>query len=555
MRTFTLVKSYLLSQKTNFFFFIFLSFTVWLLSISLPYLTGRYINILINTKERSRVYNFTAILAVILALDIILSFLKSMAAVKIKTKASFELNLNLFEHIKRLPLPYLGSINTKCLTDRINMDSRTVAYFTVDNLINVFTGLLSFIFIGFFALTVNKIIALFLFILVPVYAIVYLVFKEHIQKRERDYNEKQNKLSYKMNEQTSKVRLIKINSWFDVLSRDLKAAFNDVLKSAFSFTKISSMYSGMSQIISHLTKISFFLVGGLAVLNNKMTIGEFITINAYFYILLECTSYFMDLGRSYQETLVSYVRIKEILDMKPEPNGKEILNSVNQIELRDVSFSFDKRKYILNGLNCKFKRGNVYCITGRSGIAKNTFIDLMTGLVIGYTGDILYNSTNIKDLDLYSLRENLIGVSEQDPALFNDSILNNLTYGLKEYDIETINKVCEKVNVQDWVNQQPNGLDSHISEDINSISKGNKKRFSLARMLLKDTDVLIFDDPVSANDQCSLTCFKNVIEELRGNKIIIIITRCEGILDMADEIISLHDEVTEPSYAGSFRTA
>lgn len=546
MKIFRLVREYLLRQKLNLGLFIALSFIAWILSVSLPYLTGRYVDILINIKDKNSIFSFTKIIACILLIDVFLIYFKSIVVVKLKTRASFELNFDIIEHIKKLPLPYFNNINAAYLNQRVNQDSCSVTFFIVDSAVSIIINLLTFLAIAIFTFTVNRTVALFLFALVPVYALVYFLLRGPMYKKEYRYKENQNSFFSKMNEQLFKIKLIKVNSWFDVLAGELKKSFAPLFRSAVDYTKTMSLYSGASKSISHLAKILMFLFGGLEVLNNRMSIGEFTAINAYFHMLLDCTMYFVNLGKSYQESLVSYVRLKELMDMKLEPNGQREISSIDEIEFRDVYFSFDNRKYILDGFNYKFKKGNIYCVVGRNGIGKSTLIDLMTGLLTNYNGEILYNSLNIKSLNLYSLRQNLIGITEQEPTLFNDSILKNLTYGLKGYDTETIDKICREINIKDFVSSLPDGLNSNISEKAANISGGEKQKLSLARVLLKDSDVLVFDEPTSAMDHRSMSAFKNMLNGLKNDKIIVIVTHTDSILDIADEVIDFEGIQVSP---------
>lgn len=123
------------------------------------------------------------------------------------------------------------------------------------------------------------------------------------------------------------------------------------------------------------------------------------------------------------------------------------IDEIDTIELSNVSFSYDGYKNIIDRFNYKFQRGKIYCIVGKNGTGKSTPINLILGIFNDYyTGEILYNSIEIKKLDMYYIRKKIIGISEQEPKLINDSIFNNITYGVEMYNCEEIKDLLEKLN-------------------------------------------------------------------------------------------------------------
>jgi len=267
-------------------------------------------------------------------------------------------------------------------------------------------------------------------------------------------------------------------------------------------------------------------------------VGNFIEINLRFNMVLNSISFILNFGKSYQESMVSYKRIIDILDEKIEHNGTELLHGLNDLQFKNVTFSYDKSRMILNNFNCNMSKGKVYCIKGKNGSGKSTFICLMLGLFQDYNGQILINSKDIKDIDLYKLREKFIGVIEQESNLLNDTIRVNLTYGFdNNVSEERINKWIEKLSITEFINKLPDGINSNIFERAGNISGGEKQKISLVRTFLKDPDVFIFDEPTSALDVNSKELFLKLLDELKKNRIIILITHDYDIIESADEVI------------------
>lgn len=247
----------------------------------------------------------------------------------------------------------------------------------------------------------------------------------------------------------------------------------------------------------------------------------------------------MNLGKSYQDALISYDRLEQILNEQKEMNGKIQINTIDSIELNNVSFSYDSYKNIINKFNYKFEKGKIYCIAGENGSGKSTLINLILGIFNDYyNGEIFYNSTEIKKLDMYYVRRKIIAICEQEPKLLNDSILNNITYGIDIYDYDEIIDLANKLNLH--VQKFSQGLDTNIYEAAKNISGGEKLKISLIRTFLKKSDVIILDEPTSALDFNTIQKLGSFIQSIKKDKIIIIVTHNEEFLNIADDILHLN---------------
>jgi ABC-type bacteriocin/lantibiotic exporter with double-glycine peptidase domain len=537
VNVFKLVRQYLNKYRLSVGIFVSLCILSWISSLIVPFITGKYIDILVNTRNKDTIILFIKILAIILIIDIVASYFKNLCLVKLKTNISFDLNYNILEHVKRLPLHYFHSTNTTYLNQRINSDSCNITNFILDNFVSVIINVLTFIAVAVFVMLISKKVLLLLFLIMPFYIVTCILFQKPIYKSEYEYMEIQNGFFSKMNDQLYKIKLAKINAWFECLGNELRKQYATLFNSAIKYSKISLLFSNFGLTVNHAAKILLFLICGIEVIDGKMSIGQLTTINIYFSTLLDCMNYFIGLNKVYQGALVSHTRIKEIIDIPVENNGTRKINNINDITFSDVSFSYGDGKKILENFNYWFKKGNIYCIVGKNGIGKSTLTSLMLGLFENYSGKILYDNIDIKEIDMYHTRNKLIGVTEQEPSLINDTILNNLLYGQIEISPSVAKMWSDKLKLNEFLAKLSYGINTKISEKSDNISGGEKQKISLARVLIKNPEVIILDEPTSALDNTSFKILKDTLLEIKSDKIIIAITHNQNMLDIADEII------------------
>jgi len=287
------------------------------------------------------------------------------------------------------------------------------------------------------------------------------------------------------------------------------------------------------------------------VMEGNFTIGMFTIFTSYFSMMLGSSRYFFSLGALYQNTMVAYDRISEILQYDRESQGNVIISDINRIDLRNVEFSYSihpdskyPAKRIINCLNASFTKGNIYAITGANGAGKSTLISLMLGMYIDeYTGSIAYDSVDIREIDMIATRKNLICFAEQEPQLINDTVRYNLFFPDEvESDISNIFlKHTSTLNMQDFLAEQ--GIDYIINEKNTNTSGGEKQKISILKVLCKNPPVMLFDEPSSALDASTIEKFMNYLNQIKKDKIIIIITHDETVKRWCDTVIKLEKQV------------
>ncbi|MCL2275493.1 MAG: ABC transporter ATP-binding protein [Defluviitaleaceae bacterium] len=242
------------------------------------------------------------------------------------------------------------------------------------------------------------------------------------------------------------------------------------------------------------------------VLVNIVIVAVALALMFYFHpalagVLLGALRYFFGLGSTIQSSMVSYTRLQELAQVREEPNGFQTLQEITEIECKNLIFHYHENA-LLQNINLRFTRGTIYAIKGKNGAGKSTLMDILLGLQAGeYTGEVLYNGIPQSDLDMYALRHQHIGVSEQEPTMLNDTPTYNINL-----DDETRIQNLNPLGLQ-W-------LELAVNESATTLSGGEKQKISIARALLKDPDILILDEPTSALDATGALHLKKMTIQL-----------------------------------------
>ena len=301
--------------------------------------------------------------------------------------------------------------------------------------------------------------------------------------------------------------------------------------------RVSVLFRSLDGIILAISQLALYAIGGYQVMRRVMTIGSFTLISNFFSKLVNAASFFFSIGSSYQNALISYNRILEILLWEEEREGDKIPQAINSITMSGVGFNYGDNQ-VLNGKNLEFLKGNLYVIAGRNGSGKSTLSRLLLGLYKNeYEGSIKINGIPIEDIDMAALRENTIGYIEQEPRLFTDTIEKN-TLLWREGPPESYACVRE-MKLLDFVSQIPEGWGSMITPKNNNLSGGEKQRIALARLLIADCGIIILDEPTSSLDKNMAQSLIEYLVEIKKNRIIIVITHDERFMRICDEVISL----------------
>ena len=307
--------------------------------------------------------------------------------------------------------------------------------------------------------------------------------------------------------------------------------------------QFSQIQSSLMSTFSQVSNLFMLAVLGILVMQGQISLGNFM----YLYTLVSYLSAPIDYLVEMQDQIYSINAVLERLDdvfrtTTEEENDvkKQNINSnIQDIEFKNVTFQYGLRKEILKNINFKVKKGESIGVIGESGCGKTTLIKLILKFYEVNDGEILINGTNINELTSSSLRKKIAYVSQND-FWFQDTIFNNLVIGNPSATKEQVEQVLKMVKMDEFVQRKPYGLNSILEEGATNLSSGERQRFSIAKALITNPDVLILDESTSNLDANTEEFIVNSLASEK-DKIKIVIAHRLNTLAKCDKIIAIND--------------
>jgi ATP-binding cassette subfamily B protein len=305
------------------------------------------------------------------------------------------------------------------------------------------------------------------------------------------------------------------------------------------------VFHGGMEFATSILNVIVIGLGGLFVMKGSMDYGDLIAFTLYVNAFLQPIKRLVSFFEQYSVGMAGFQRFVELMKVEPEivdrPGAVELQNVKGEIELVDVSFSYNSSVNILKHIDLRIGAGRKVAIVGPSGGGKTTLCMLIPRFYDISEGNILIDGKDTKDITLASLREH-IGIVQQDVFLFADTIRENIRYGFLGATDDQIIEAARKANIHDFITTLPQGYETFVGERGVLLSGGQKQRISIARIFLKNPPILILDEATSALDTATELAIQRSLEELmHGRTSLVIAHRLSTIRD-ADEIVYIDEE-------------
>lgn len=533
-----------------------LSFTlivVFLLFISaigmiLPIMTGRILyNEVLDEKGRffGYILGFVCVYLGLKILDVIFNIVYGRLIAITSAALCYDIKNDVFKSMQKLSLSFFTDKDTGTLMNRVIWDSNQVFYYLIDQIPFCFTHFLKLVGMITYLMVLSPLLTSLILIPLPLLFLAYYknnsVFRYHWNQQ----HIKMNKVSSQISDTLEGFRIVKVFSGqekevrkFNKVSKDLVEVQN---KRQRFLAFIYPFFGAFPAIMGFVV----WGVGGYLTITNKINYGIFMTFTASLSLIYAPFNFFNNFIFNHTPwTLNSAKRIFEIIDAKPtiiEKEEKLPLNDIKgDIEFKNVTFSYDGNNQILNNIDFKIKANTTFGIVGKTGAGKSTLVHLLTRLYDVNDGEILIDNKNIKDLSLKDLHANVALIS-QDVYMFKGSIKDNIAYAKENASLQEIIEAAKKAHAHEFIMELSDGYETRIGEGSVSLSGGEKQRISIARAILLDPKIIIFDEATAALDTKTERMIQESIYKLSKGRTVILIAHRLSTLKDADELVVIED--------------
>jgi ATP-binding cassette subfamily B protein len=448
----------------------------------------------------------------------------------------------LFDHIQRLSFSYHDRSQTGELVQRCSSDVDTIRRFFADQAIGVGRILLLFVVNFAVILSLNVKLGLLSILSMPIVLGISLIFFKKIHAAYESHQEQEGYLSTGLQENLSGVRVVKAFARQRFEINKFEDANQEQYRRGRRLVRMHSLYWPIVETISGAQMLFIFFLGAIMVIDGEITIGTYLAIIG---LVIWVIWPMQNLGRLIVQTsmgLVSYSRVTDIIkeDTEPLDIAKHRISGPvrGAIEFQNVSFEYDDDAPVLHDISFKVEPGQTIALLGSTGSGKSSVVNLLPRFY-DYTGSILLDGVELRDYSKHELRRQ-IGMVEQEPFLFSRSIRENIAYGVhREVSDEEIETVAKAAAVHNVIMTFPEGYNTVVGEKGVTLSGGQKQRLTIARTLLKDPSILIFDDAVSAVDTETEAQIHHALEQLRQSRTTFMIAHRIQTVMRADNIVVL----------------
>ncbi len=487
------------------------------------------------------------VLALIIFLRVssaLLSIIQSKIFTIISKNITYEMRQSLLKHLKHVSLKEyemmrVGAVTSKLVTDVETIDgfvSSTISKLIIASFVLLFSAVVLF--------WIHWQLAVFILVTNPIVVFFTAKLARNIGKLKKDENKAVEVFQSALTETLELFHQIRAANKEEYFFDKSEVKANELKDHAIAYGYKSEAAMKYSYLVFLSGYEVFRAVSILAVAYSDLSVGLMLAIFSYLWVMVTPTQDIINFQYALSTAKAACTRINSIYAMEQEPQIQELSNPFDghhavDIEVKDLSFAYQKGKDILTNINMHIDKGSKVAIVGASGSGKTTLSNILVGFYPLDEGEIVYGGVSNKALKLSTIREN-IHLILQHPKLFNDTMLFNLTLG-KVYSDDIVQKALKIAQLTDVIERLDLGLDTLVGKDGIKLSGGQRQRVAIARMILSDPKVVIFDESTSALDVHTEVRLFDALHDFLSQKTVITIAHRLSTIKSAEFIYVLED--------------
>ena len=517
---------------------------VSIMAAVLPYFSSAffYDRVILNPEDKfyGQVLLVVGIVALVNFISIFVNMFGNLVVAKMTGRFICELKITIFESMKRLSLDFFSGRQTGGLMAQINNDANSIYWFFVDGLSYFIVNAVQVLAVAVIMFVMNPLLALLCIAVMPLffYAMSKAVKKEHYYHAKRHNTER--RMHARLTDSFGALRVIKAFAKEKDESRRFRASAVEAADAVKNLTVFNNTTMPALRVLMYLSTLLVWGVGGWLAVNGKITYGFLSAFVSYASLLNNPLHSMVDMVDSFAACVNAMQRLFEIYEAEPsvrESKDPVVLPEVKgEVEFRNVTFSYEKNRKIIDDVSFKIETGHRIGIVGHSGAGKSTMANLLIRLYDVDEGEILIDGVNIKELSFRQLRDNVCIVS-QETYLFEGTIYDNIAYAKNGASKEEVIAAAKLAGAHEFILKLPEGYQTKIGVGNKDLSGGERQRVSIARAILKNPRILILDEATAAMDTKTERAIQDAVDRLSEGRTTIMIAHRLSTLRNADHLI------------------
>ncbi len=457
-----------------------------------------------------------------------------------------DLRTVMYDKILSLPIGYFTEARKGDLMSRMSNDVLEVEWGIMNSLEAIFREPLNIIIFLVTMFTMSTTLTFFVLIMLPIAGIIIGRIGKSLKKKSVQAQDKMGEVISNIEETLGGLRIIHAFTAEKTSNNRFGKINNEHFRINNRIGRRRDLASPMSEFLGTVVMMVVMYFGGKLVIENAGDLGpsEFIAFIAIFSQVLSPAKNLTTAWYNVQKGLASAERIFKILDAEnnivEDPNPVAISSMQNKIEFDNVSFSYRKgdEGYVLKDINLEIPKGKTIALVGQSGSGKTTMADMLPRYYDADKGAIRIDGTDLRKFRIHDVRK-LMGIVSQESILFNDTVFNNIAFGMENMSEEAVIEAAKVANAHDFIMAMPQGYQTSIGDRGSKLSGGQRQRLSIARAVLKNPPILILDEATSALDTESERLVQDALTRLMKQRTTLVIAHRLSTIVHADEIIVL----------------
>lgn len=481
------------------------------------------------------------IIVISVFLSNLFAYLSGVVLAKVRADIIQGMRVHIFTSVSNMHLGYFSDERKGDLISKMTNDIQEVENSIVQSLRVIFKEPVTVILYFAVLFFMSYQLTLFTILLIPVSGAIIGYITKKLKKKAEQSQESLGRIVNILDETIGGMRVVKAFGARSFVQNKFEAETDYYARVNVSMARKNELASPVSQFLGVSVVAGILLYGGNLVLNNTsaLSASEFI---AYIILFTQVLNPAKEISRalsSIQRGLASARRIFAVVDTKPRIENvvsPQALKGFSQaVVFKNVGFAYQENA-VLNGVNFKLEKGRTIALVGPSGGGKSTLADLLPRFYDPSQGEITIDGIDLRNCSIADLR-GLMGIVTQESILFNDTVFNNIAFGMEGVSLERVQEAAKIANAHEFIMELEQGYETNIGERGGKLSGGQRQRISIARAVLKNPEILILDEATSALDSASEKLVQEALSNLMKNRTSLVIAHRLSTIQHADEIL------------------